>query len=62
MWKTLRQIDRIGIVSEPPPVGDESLRVAHALQSRILDVLVVRFASGTSMPARAMAASSKFTR
>jgi len=39
MWKTLRQIDRIGIVSEPPPIADESLRVAHALQSRILDVL-----------------------
>ena len=39
MWKTLRQIDRIGIVSEPPPAGDESLRVAHALQSQILKVL-----------------------
>jgi Ni,Fe-hydrogenase III small subunit len=39
MWKTLRQISRVGIISELPPEGDETLRVAAALQSRILDVL-----------------------
>jgi hypothetical protein len=39
MWKTLRQIARTGIVSEPPPPSDDALRVADALQSRILEVL-----------------------
>jgi Ni,Fe-hydrogenase III small subunit len=39
MLKTLRQIGRIGIISEPSPAGDEMLRVADALQSRILQVL-----------------------
>ncbi len=39
MWKTLRQITRTGIVSEPPPASDDTLRIAGALQSRILQVL-----------------------
>jgi Ni,Fe-hydrogenase III small subunit len=39
MWNTLRQIARIGIVTEPPPLCDETLRIATALQSRILVTL-----------------------
>jgi Ni,Fe-hydrogenase III small subunit len=39
MDKTLRQIVRIGIVSEPPPPPDDTLRVAEALRSQIWNVL-----------------------
>ena len=39
MLKTLRQIAKVGIVTEPPPPADESLRVRAALQARILDIL-----------------------
>ena len=39
MLKTLRQIASIGIVSEPPPKPDESLRVREALQDHIRVVL-----------------------
>jgi Ni,Fe-hydrogenase III small subunit len=39
MLKTLRQICRTGIVTEPPPLSDDTLRVADALQSCILEVL-----------------------
>jgi Ni,Fe-hydrogenase III small subunit len=39
MWKTLRQIGRIGLITEPPPAIDDTLRVAAALQSRILEAL-----------------------
>ncbi len=39
MLKTLRQICRTGIITEPPPVSDDTLRVTDALQSLILDVL-----------------------
>ena len=39
MYKTLRQIARIGIVSEPPPPPDDTLRVAEALRSQIWNVL-----------------------
>jgi Ni,Fe-hydrogenase III small subunit len=39
MDKTLRQIARIGIVSEPPPPPDDTLRVAEALRSQIWNVL-----------------------
>ena len=39
MWKTLRQIHRAGICTEPPPSSDETLRVADALQTHILEVL-----------------------
>jgi len=39
MYKTLRQIRHIGIVTEPPPGSDEELRVRAALQSRIAELL-----------------------
>jgi Ni,Fe-hydrogenase III small subunit len=39
MWKTLRQICRTGIITESPPSSDDTLRVADALQLRILEVL-----------------------
>ncbi len=39
MLKTLRQIGRIGIITEPWPGGDEALRQADALQARILGIL-----------------------
>ena len=39
MLKTLRQIGRIGIITEPAPSVDDSLRVADALQSQILAVM-----------------------
>jgi len=39
MWKTLRQIHRAGIATEPAPSADETLRVAKALQVRIAEVL-----------------------
>jgi Ni,Fe-hydrogenase III small subunit len=37
--KTLRQIATVGVVTEPPPGTDESLRIREALQARILAVL-----------------------
>jgi Ni,Fe-hydrogenase III small subunit len=39
MWKTLRQIQRIGIVTEPSPPGDDGLRVRDALQAHIRAIL-----------------------
>jgi Ni,Fe-hydrogenase III small subunit len=39
MWKTCRQIARTGIMTEPLPSSDDTLRVADALQSHILEVL-----------------------
>jgi Ni,Fe-hydrogenase III small subunit len=39
MLKTLRQISAVGIVTEPPPATDVSLRLREALQQRILSVL-----------------------
>src|ERR1700674_4979871 len=39
MLKTLGRICRTGIITEPPPPSDDTLRVADALQSRILEVL-----------------------
>ena len=39
MLKTLRQIASIGIVSEPPPQADESLRLRDGLQDQIRAVL-----------------------
>lgn len=39
MLKTLRQIASIGIVSEPPPPTDETLRVREGLQEQIRAVL-----------------------
>jgi len=37
--KTLGKICRTGIITEPPPLGDDSLRIIDALQSRILEIL-----------------------
>jgi Ni,Fe-hydrogenase III small subunit len=39
MLKTLRQIASIGIVTEPPPQADETLRVREGLQDRLRAVL-----------------------
>ena len=39
MWKTLRQIAKVGIATEPPPLPDEDLRLRDALQARILEVM-----------------------
>jgi Ni,Fe-hydrogenase III small subunit len=39
MLKTLRQIARVGIVTEPAPVADDVLRLREALQDRIRGVL-----------------------
>jgi Ni,Fe-hydrogenase III small subunit len=39
MLKTLRQICRTGIITEPAPLSDDTLRVVDALQSRILKIL-----------------------
>jgi Ni,Fe-hydrogenase III small subunit len=39
MLKTLRQICRTGIITEPSPPSDDTLRVTEALQSRVLEVL-----------------------
>src|SRR5512145_3464345 len=39
MLKTLRQIARVGIVTEGPPAADAELRVREALERRIREVL-----------------------
>jgi Ni,Fe-hydrogenase III small subunit len=39
MLKTLIKICRTGIITEPSPPSDESLRIVDALQSQILEVL-----------------------
>lgn len=39
MWKTLHKIGSIGIVTEPPPVSDDCLRITQSLQERIRDVM-----------------------
>jgi len=39
MWKTLRQIARVGIATEPPPSPEEELRLRESLQSAILAVM-----------------------
>jgi Ni,Fe-hydrogenase III small subunit len=39
MLKTLRQISAVGIVTEPAPATDDSLRLREALQARMLAVL-----------------------
>jgi Ni,Fe-hydrogenase III small subunit len=39
MLKTLRQIATVGIVSEPPPQADESLRIRDSLDASIRAVL-----------------------
>lgn len=40
MWRVLRQIARVGDISEPPPAADESLRAidaVHAQLARVFD-------------------------
>jgi Ni,Fe-hydrogenase III small subunit len=39
MWKTLHQIARVGIATEPAPDADETLRIREALQGRILAIV-----------------------
>jgi Ni,Fe-hydrogenase III small subunit len=39
MLKTLRQIASVGIVTEPPPSADDTLRIRDALDERIRTVL-----------------------
>jgi Ni,Fe-hydrogenase III small subunit len=39
MLRTLRQICSVGIVTESPPSGDETLRIRDALQAQVRDVL-----------------------
>ena len=39
MFKTLHQIQRVGIVTEPAPAADESLRLRDALQARIREIM-----------------------
>jgi Ni,Fe-hydrogenase III small subunit len=39
MWKTLRQIARVGLVTEAAPAPDQALRVREALQQRIAEIL-----------------------
>jgi Ni,Fe-hydrogenase III small subunit len=39
MLKTLRQIHRVGIATEPPPDSDDTLRIRDALQGEILGIL-----------------------
>ena len=39
MLKTLRQIAKVGIVTETPPAADEDLRIREALEQRIREVL-----------------------
>jgi Ni,Fe-hydrogenase III small subunit len=39
MWKTLHQIARVGIATEPPPNADETLRIRDELQGKILAIV-----------------------
>src|ERR1022692_828433 len=39
MLKTLRQIGRVGIVTEAPPLCDDSLRLRAELQASILEIM-----------------------
>jgi Ni,Fe-hydrogenase III small subunit len=39
MLKTLRQIRRVGIATEPPPDSDDALRLREALQARIRRIM-----------------------
>ena len=39
MLKTLRQIARVGIVTESPPAADEDLRVREAVERQVREVL-----------------------
>ncbi len=39
MLKTLRQIARIGLITEPPPAPDESLRQLEAMAANVREIL-----------------------
>ena len=39
MWKTLKQIGSVGILTEPPPVASDELRVREHLHAQILATL-----------------------
>jgi Ni,Fe-hydrogenase III small subunit len=39
MWKTLHQIARVGVITEPAPDSDEALRVRATLQKEILAIM-----------------------
>jgi Ni,Fe-hydrogenase III small subunit len=39
MWKTLRQIGRVGIISEPPPPADDSLRQLETMAADVRRIL-----------------------
>jgi len=39
MWKTLRQIASVGVITEPPPLAADELRVREHLKKKILDTL-----------------------
>ena len=39
MLKTLRQIARVGIITEPPPQADQQLRVREGIQDNIRKIL-----------------------
>ncbi|MGH8142580.1 MAG: NADH-quinone oxidoreductase subunit B family protein [Steroidobacteraceae bacterium] len=52
MWKTLQQIARVGIVTEPPALIDEQLRLRQRLQEHVLRIL------GRSLCIRAVDAGS----
>ena len=39
MWKTLKQIGRVGIASEPAATVDDSLRMRECLQARIREIM-----------------------
>jgi Ni,Fe-hydrogenase III small subunit len=39
MWKTLHQIARVGVITEPAPNSDEALRVRATLQKEILAIM-----------------------
>ena len=39
MWKTLKQIGSVGVVTEPPPLASDELRVREHLQAQILATL-----------------------
>jgi Ni,Fe-hydrogenase III small subunit len=39
MWKTLHKIGSIGVVTEPAPASDETLRIAERLQAQIRDIM-----------------------
>ena len=62
MWKTLRQISRIGSSGAAPGSGRLACGAPRRCSRVSFRCSDARFASGRSMPDPAMAASSKYTR